>query len=430
MTNFIILGASGDLTKKKIIPAIYNLVKNNKIKNYSIIGVSRSKINIIGNAELKKPDKKILNDLKKRTYHFQSDFYSDEFNKLSEFVKKIENKHKTKERIIYLSTLPIHFETIINSLSKNKINGKIVFEKPFGQDLKSAKQINKTINKHFNEKNVYRIDHYLGKDIVQNISILRFTNSFFEPMWNNKNVKSVEITVEEDFGVESRAKFYDKYGAIKDVLQNHLLQLLALFAMEKPKKLTAKYIRDEKVKVLRKSKIVKTKVAQYKGYAKEVGHRSNTETFVSSEIYINNIRWKGVPFYLTTGKNTKERKSRITIEFNKPNCLLFECGFSSNKLIFEIQPHSGFKLLLNAKSPFDNKIIPVSTDFCYQCLFPNSPEAYERLLEDVIKGDNSVFMRNDEIEYQWKIVEQIKKGKLSYYNKKTDISRLKLGGLK
>ena len=253
------------------------------------------------------------------------------------------------------------------------------------------------------------------------MAILRFTNKIFEPIWNNKHIKKINILVQEDFGVETRAKFYDKYGAIKDVLQNHLLQLLALVAMEKPKKLESKFIRNEKVKVLKKAKINKTILGQYKEYVKEVGHKSNTETFASVEMSINNSRWKGVPFFLTTGKNLSERSSNITIEFKEAPCVLFNCELESNKLILDIQPQQGFKMALNAKSPFSSKIIPINMDFCYNCHFPNSPEAYEKLLEDVIKGDHSVFMRNDEIEYQWKIVDKIKKKKLIKYNKKSKL---------
>ncbi len=424
MTTFVILGASGDLTKKKLIPAIYKLVKKEKLNKFAIIGVSRSKINIILESKkyIKKPDDNVLKKLNSKTYHFESDFYSDKFNNLDSFIKNVEKKHKLKsEKIFYLATLPQHFKSIINNFSKNKLKGKIVFEKPFGNDLKSAKDINKTIKKHFKEKEIYRIDHYLGKDTVQNLAILRFTNKIFEPIWNNKHIKKINILVQEDFGVETRAKFYDKYGAIKDVLQNHLLQLLALVAMEKPKKLESKFIRNEKVKVLKKAKINKTILGQYKEYVKEVGHKSNTETFASVEMSINNSRWKGVPFFLTTGKNLSERSSNITIEFKEAPCVLFNCELESNKLILDIQPQQGFKMALNAKSPFSSKIIPINMDFCYNCHFPNSPEAYEKLLEDVIKGDHSVFMRNDEIEYQWKIVDKIKKKKLIKYNKKSKL---------
>ena len=186
MTTFVILGASGDLTKKKLIPAIYNLVKKKKLNKFAIVGVSRSKINIIIESKkyIKNPDDKILKQLNSKTYHFESDFYSDKFNTLNSFIKNVEKKHKLKnERIFYLATLPQHFESIINSFSKNKIKGKIIFEKPFGNDLKSAKHINKTIKSNFKEKDIYRIDHYLGKDLVQNLSVLRFTNEIFEPIW-------------------------------------------------------------------------------------------------------------------------------------------------------------------------------------------------------------------------------------------------------
>lgn len=431
---FIILGASGDLTKKKLIPAIYNLVLNKKIKNYAVIGVSR-KTKVKDLIENFKPYINNINgglwkELEKRIYHFNVDFYDEKcFNGLSDLIKKVEKKHNLSgNRLFYLATLPEHFETIVKNINRchlshqNETWSRIVFEKPFGRDLNSAKKLNKVINKVFKENQVYRMDHYLGKELVQNLSIIRFTNTIFEPLWNKNYIDHVQIVLSENIGIEQRGNFYDKYGALKDVMQNHMLQLLALTSMESPKKLTEKYIRDEKVKILKSVKIKDVVLGQYEGYKKENGvkNNSNTETFAATKLYINNKRWKGVPFYLLAGKNMKEKFSCIYVEFKKAPCLLFSgvCNFMPNFLAIQIQPEEGFYIQLNAKVPEKIDITSVNMDFCHSCRFGNSPEAYENLLFDAIKGDQSAFIRSDEIEEAWKIIDNIKKPKVHIYKHK------------
>ena len=282
-TTILILGATGDLTKKKLIPAIYNLIKDKKLKDFIVVGAaSRSTTaqNILNKSKkyVKNLDKQAWQHLEKRFYYHSTNFYDHKhFCDLNLLINQLEKKHKLPgNRLIYLATLPQHFKIISSNLKdcgivdKNGKSTKVVFEKPFGQDLKSAKKINNCIRSVFSEKQIYRIDHYLGKELIQNLNVLRFTNTFLEPIWNNKYIDHVQIILSENVGIETRGKFYDKYGALRDVVQNHMLQMLSLIAMEAPKKLQENYIRNEKLKIL---KAIKTTsnilLGQYKGYKKE-----------------------------------------------------------------------------------------------------------------------------------------------------------------
>ncbi|MBW2998159.1 glucose-6-phosphate dehydrogenase [Candidatus Woesearchaeota archaeon] len=435
--TFIILGASGDLAKKKLLPAIYHLVQKGKVKNFGIIGVA---FNVYSAEELfersreyiKNVDNKLFNKIKKRFHYFQADFNDEEkICNLGFFVRQIESKYKLKgNRMFYLSTLPSNYKAIIDNLTKCSLTdekknwARVVFEKPFGDNLNDAKEINKCIHKAFDEEQIYRIDHYLGKELVQNISVVRFTNIFFEPIWNKDFIEEVQFIMSEEYGVENRGKFYDNYGAVKDVFQNHMLQLLALTTMESPSKFTSEDIRDNKVKVLKKVRVDKKKVlGQYQGYTKEKGIKKNskTETFAALRMFVDNKRWRDVPFNFITGKKMKDKITSIVIKFKNTNCNMFsQCNFNPNNLTIQIQPNEGFYMALNAKVPDSNKIQSVKMDFCHECTFgPNTPEAYENLLYDVIKGDHSAFIRNDEIEEQWKITEKITKTKLYSYKKGT-----------
>jgi len=435
--TIVILGATGDLAKKKLIPAIYNLVKHKYMKNFAIVGAARENVSaasILSEAKknIKKVNPKIWNEIKKRFHYFPADFYDKKkFCTLGDFVRNVEKKHKLPgNRIFYLATMPQHFKVIAEELktcglAKEKKNfARAVFEKPFGHDLKSAKDINKHIKKTFKEKQIYRMDHYLGKDLVQNLSVVRFTNTILEPLWNNKFIDHVQIIVSEDFGVKGRGFYYDSYGAMKDVVQNHMLQMLALTAMEQPKNLSENHVRNEKVKVLKKTKFAKEIVlGQYKGYKREKGvnNNSKTETFAALKLSINTKRWKKVPFYFITGKNMKKKLAAIYIQFKKAPCLLFEgiCNFTPNYLDMQIQPDEGFYMQMNAKEPGKTNIVPIKMDFCHECTFgPNTPEAYENLLMEVMEGDQSVFIRTDEIEEQWKIVDKILKKKPKVYEYK------------
>ncbi len=436
---FVILGATGDLSQRKLIPAIYHLVKSKHIDNFAIIGTGRKKIS--KNALLKRSekhikdiDKKVWAKVKKAFYFHHLSFYErEDYKLLTPFIESIEENHKTGgNRIFYLATLPDHFEAISKNLSeckvakRNKGWSRVVYEKPFGESLKSAKKINKYIRKVFSEKQIYRIDHYLGKELVNNIALIRFTNSILEPLWSRKHIEHVQIIISEKIGVKSRGDFYDKYGALRDVFQNHALQLLALTAMEAPKSLSGKYIRNEKAAVLRNTRVKDFMIGQYKGYKQEKGVKKNskTETFATIHACIDNIRWRGVPFFIKLGKGLDKKETTIHIKFKKVNCLLSKtCPSDSNYLTIRIQPDDGFSFEINSKVPGkDDLVKAVKMDFCESCLFgPNTPQAYEVLLEDVLLGDQSNFVRKDEIEYAWKVTDSVqkrKRGKKLYTYKK------------
>ena len=438
--TIIIMGMTGDLTRKKLFPAIYRLVKDKKIDKFCLVGVARYKQNIdeILSAERKrigKVERKVWDKLKSVSYYQQLDFYKkDDYNLLKKFLERVENKHRLSgNRMFYLATLPQHFDTITENLAESKLAeensrkwARVIYEKPFGDNLKSAQKINRCINRVFKERQIYRIDHYLGKELVGSIAMMRFTNRVLEPQWNHRDIESVQIILSENFGVEGRGGFYDKYGVMKDVIQNHALQLLALTAMEAPKRLDENCIRTEKAKVLQKTVVKDTIYGQYEGYINEknVKENSTIPTFAALRVEINNQRWKGVPFFIKAGKNLDRKETSIHLKFKKVDCLLSEaCPSDTNCFTMRIQPNDGFSLELNTKVPGKkNRVTPVEMDFCQKSWFgPNTPEAYETLLEDVINGDQSVFVRNDEIEHAWKIVEDVlaKKRQVYRYEKKS-----------
>lgn len=433
--TFIILGATGDLNKRKLIPAIYRLIDHKTITKFAYIGLARSDVtseSILKDAKKFIPEKntKTWKKLVSNTYYQILDFYDEkDYIRLNTLLEKVEKKHHLSgNRIFYLATLPDHFDTISKNLSKfglarnNKTKwSRVVYEKPFGSDLASAKKINKCINRVFSEDQVYRIDHYLGKELVSNISFIRFTNRILEPLWNNRNVESVQIQMDESIGIGSRGAFYDRYGALKDMIQNHGLQMLSLIAMDPPKTLTGEHVRDEKAKVLQKTKIEDSLLGQYVGYKKELGvsRDSKTETFAALKISIDNKRWKGVPFFIKAGKNLTRKETAIHIKFKQINCLLTRiCPTDTNYFTFKIQPEEGLYLELNTKDPNSPKdVLPVKMGFSQRHLFgANTPEAYETLIADVVRGDQSFFVRNDEIEYAWKVIENLEKGNLYTYH--------------
>jgi|SaaInlStandDraft_4_1057021.scaffolds.fasta_scaffold04073_5 glucose-6-phosphate 1-dehydrogenase len=433
--TFIILGATGDLTKRKLIPAIYKLIENKKITKFAVVGAARHDTNvkkIVDDARqfISKPDEKIIKKLEESFYFVNLDFYKEaDFLKLKEKIEAVEKKHGLarntfkRNRIFYLATMPKHFEVITKHLSKAGIVesaqeesdtiSRVVYEKPFGEDLQSAKKINKCIARVFDESQVYRIDHYLGKELVGNIALVRFTNTFFQPLWNNKYIDSVHIVLDEKIGVEERCEFYEQYGALKDIVQSHLMQMLALVAMEPPKKLSGDYIRDAKANVLKQVKVHDVILGQYDGYTKQKCAKkdSTTETFAFLKVEIKNKRWRGVPFYLKTGKCLNKKKSSILVQLKKPDCLFDQgCAFEPNWISIGVQPNEGLSLQLNGKVPgVTYDVTPIKMDFCHSCLFgPNTPQAYEVLLHSVLKGDQSVFVRFDEIEHSWKLIDEIK----------------------
>ncbi len=438
----IVFGGTGDLMSRKLLPALAQL-KNRELRDteFHVLAVARDTgkdddqyrdwaASVLKDASIELEDDSWLKHL---YYHSITREKKADFDALREKIEEIEDEADLPgNRIVYLALPPPAMEPTIEGLGKaglNKSGGwtRLVIEKPFGRDLDSANHLNKTLHRFFKEEQVYRIDHYLGKETVQNLLVFRFANPVFESIWNRYHVQSVHITVAEDLGVGSRAGYYEKSGALRDMVQNHLTQLLCLTAMEAPVAFQADSIRDEKVKILRSilpieaEKVVFGQYDQGKIDGKEVpGYReeegvaddSRTETFVSIPLEIANWRWHGVPFMLRTGKRLKERITRIAVRFHCPPVSLFhpftECQVSSNELIITIQPDEGFDLRFEVKTP--GQEINTRTErlqFRYAEAFVPLPDAYETLLLDVAMGDQTLFVRADEAEFSWKLYDSL-----------------------
>ena len=464
----VIFGASGDLAKRKLIPAIYELARQKLLSDkFALVGYSRSEMSddqyrqecreaVQKFARTKPVDDAIWKRIEASISYCRGDYGSkDDHARLHGMLEKIDEKFGTaSNRLFYLSTPPNTFEPIITALGEaSKENGKgwerIIIEKPFGRDLASAKSLNVLLHKYFNENQVFRIDHYLGKETVQNLLVMRFANSVFEPIWNYKYIDHVQITVSETLGVGSRGGYYDKSRAMRDMVQNHLFQLMALVAMEPPAALDAVSIRDEKVKVYKSCRKLRpehvdqfTVRGQYSagegdgqktaGYTKEkdVPPDSKTETFVALKLFIDNWRWSGMPFYLRTGKYLPEKLSEIAVRFRSPPLTLFQKQCESpvypNDLLIRVQPEEGISWRLNGKVPGGQmNIKPVALDFSYKTAFNvEPPEAYERLIFDSMIGDQTLFIRGDEAEAAWAVVDPIEQG---WAESKTKIEEYKPG---
>jgi glucose-6-phosphate 1-dehydrogenase len=445
-TIIIILGATGDLTWRKLIPAIYNLCLDNWIPDqFALIGVSRTKLT--GEAFHKRlqegankfsrrgKTKKTEWDNFTKYLSYQTGEFDNNatYAKLEKSIVAIEKKWKVKaNRIFYLAVPPNAFDEIAlkigaSGLAKNKLQSRIVIEKPFGHNLESAQHLNSLLHGIFDESQIYRIDHYLGKETVQNILAFRFANALFEPIWNRNYIDSVQITVSEQLGVENRGNYYETAGALRDMIQNHLFQLLCLIAMEPPVSFDADEVRNRKVDVLNAlRKIHPEEVYEYavrgqygagwiqgkkvKGYREEpdVNKDSNKETFAALKLFIDNWRWQGVPFYLRTGKRLNETISIITIKFKPVPHQSFPAEarghWQPNTLMLHIQPHMGIHLQFQAKRPGLKMLLsPVDMQFNYEDSYTSgTPEAYETLLLDIMEGDSTLFMRADQVESAWK----------------------------
>ncbi len=440
--DFIVFGGTGDLAERKLLPALYHRQCDHQFSEPTrIIGTSRSKMTdeefrtfarkaIKEHVKAEYIDKKELETFIARLSYVPADASTGEgFEKL----KKAIGDSKVI-RAFYLAVAPSLFGMISDRLKEHKMvtpESRIVVEKPIGRDLASAQALNDQIGNNFGEHQIFRIDHYLGKETVQNLMALRFANALYEPLWNSAHVDHVQITVAETVGLEDRVTYYDKAGALRDMVQNHMLQLLCLVAMEAPPSMDANSVRDEKLKVLRSLKRVNGQEApkstvrgQYragassggavKGYLEELGSKdSTTETFVALKAEIANWRWAGVPFYLRTGKRLATRVSEIVIEFKPiPHNIFGESAgnVSPNQLVIRLQPDEGVKQYIMIKDPGPGGMrlrqIPLDMIFA-QSFDGRSPDAYERLIMDVIRGNQTLFMRRDEVEAAWKWIDPI-----------------------
>ncbi len=446
----VIFGASGDLTARKLLPGVFVLHQKLLLPhNFCILGAARTahtdeeyrllmKDHLLEELKDKICSPVLVDSFLKRVFYLSFDSNdSSDYGKLKEKIDLLQQQEKLEDRILYyLATPPIMYERIPTFLKENGLNvtkahdgwRRIIVEKPFGTSLDSAQRLNKHLSRIFQEKQIYRIDHYLGKETVQNILVLRFSNGIFEPLWNRNYIDSVEISATEKLGVEKRGKYYDGAGALRDMIQNHLMQLMAFTAMEPPSSFDPERIRDEIVKVFRSlhsysekemnSLIVR---GQYQGYRNEpdVAPTSNTETYVAMKMYIDNWRWSGVPFYIVTGKKMSEKTSEITINFKSTPQQLFigQCsGSSCNKLVIRIQPDESISIKFGLKVPGGGFTVrQVGMDFRYDSISSESlPDAYERLLLDAMLGDSTLYARNDALEASWSIIDPI----LKYWQEK------------
>ena len=435
-TILTIFGATGDLSADYLLPALLHMSDHNLLpKNFKLVCVARSEFNaktyldfiIKKSSVVKKISAQKKAKFLKHLIYYRGDFgKAEEFTGLAKILADHDQgtKHSCYNRLFYFATSPQQFASITKLLKSagllmacaaHERKARILVEKPFGFNLKSAQSLNQLLLKYFTEDQIYRIDHYVGKETVQNLMVVRFANSLFEPLWNNRFIDHVEISVLEKDSASGRIGYYDQTGAIKDFLQNHILQMLALIAMEEPYNLTAEFIRNEKLKVLQavelftpdklKSRLIK---GQYEGYKTQAGSDSRTETFFALKTYLNLPRWSGVPFYLKTGKRLSKKLTQISIHFREPVRCLFE-GCAANVLTFQIQPNESVHLLINSKIPgFGIKLHQGDFEFGYGRAFKGEiPGAYERLLLDFIEGDQRLFIRSDEIEASWKFVDSI-----------------------
>ncbi|KAA9008664.1 glucose-6-phosphate dehydrogenase [Paenibacillus spiritus] len=448
---FFIFGATGDLARRKLFPAIYSLYREGKLtEDFAVIGVARrprtpSEFHEDVMESIREFSRYPVADEEEWARfvdHFEYKSLDinniDGFRELREQTEAIERKFGIAGgRLFYLALAPELFGGVsFNLKAGGMLDGpgwnRLVIEKPFGYNLESARELNEQINQVFKEEEIYRIDHYLGKEMVQNIEVIRFANAFFEPLWNKQHIANIQITLGETVGVEERGGYYDHSGALRDMAQNHMLQLLTMIAMEPPSRLLAEDIRDEKVKVLRslrpfsssdevRKNVVRGQYTQglFKGktlpaYRQEdkVNPESTTETYFAARVFVDNFRWAGVPFYIRTGKRLPVKTTEVVVEFKRMPTNVYlgqKHNLEPNLLVIRVNPMEGIYVKINAKKPgSESEIQPLAMDFCQSCMVGiNSPEAYERLLHDAVRGDSTYFTRWDEVSSAWSFVDKI-----------------------
>lgn len=448
---YFIFGATGDLARRKLFPALYSLYREGKLgERFAIVGLARRPRTVeqfrddvhesIREFCRYKPEEgeSWARFADRFTYHSLDIGNVEGMRQLNGTTQELERRYGIPgNRLFYLALAPDLFGTVSRNLRDGGMLGsagwhRLVIEKPFGYDYPSAERLNEEIRQVFREDEVFRIDHYLGKEMVQNIEVIRFANAFFEPLWNANHIANVQITLAETVGVEERGAYYNKSGALRDMVQNHMLQMLTMIAMEPPSRLDPEDIRDEKVKVLRsirgfasaddvRARVVRGQYAAGSAKGKAIpGYReedsvpadSTTETFFAARLFVDNFRWAGVPFYVRTGKRLPVKSTEIVIEFkNVPGNVLFarKQELQPNLLVIRVNPMEGIYIKTNAKKPGNNMTIqPVVMEFCQSCLVGiNTPEAYERLLHDAGRGDSTYFTRWDELAAAWQLVDPI-----------------------
>jgi glucose-6-phosphate 1-dehydrogenase len=452
-TTLVIFGATGDLARRKLMPALYNLAHEGALpERFNLIGTSRRDQSddefraqareAIAQFSRRVPDQQVLDGLLARLTYVGNSFDDTEgYSKVGSAIDALdEQAGQPLNRVYYLATAPEYFPTITEALKANGLERheqadvRVVIEKPFGHDLASARTLQEVVHGVFRERQVFRIDHYLGKETVQNVMAFRFANYMFEPLWNRNYIDHIQITAAEDIGIGSRAGYYDASGALRDLVQNHMLQLLTLVCMEPPGSFEANKVRDEKVKVLhaieppQPEQVPEMTVrARYTagvsggddvpGYLEEEGvpDDSTTETYAALRLEVHNWRWAGVPIFLRTGKRLARKVTEIAVHLKPVPHLAFQSkgsvGVQPNQLILTVQPNEGVSLSLGAKIPGASmRIRPVNMEFLYGTSFMSqSPEAYERLILDAMRGEATLFTRNDEVDAQWAIIDPILK---------------------
>jgi glucose-6-phosphate 1-dehydrogenase len=453
----VIFGASGDLTRRKLMPALYNLAVSRSLPSgFAVVGVARrAKTQEEFRAEMRegvsqhsrrKPiDPAVWSDFERGVSYVAGTFADPKtYEHLRDHLEQLDAERGTREnRLFYLAVPPAEFGTIMKNLKEAGLVAppqqaqkggpwtRVIIEKPFGHDLESSRELNDCVAETFDESQVFRIDHYLGKETVQNLLVFRFANSLWEPLWNREHIDHVQITVAEEIGVEGRGKFFEQIGVTRDIVENHLMQLLCLTAMEPPISLAADAVRDEKVKVLRSLRPMERSLVQENvvrgqyahGFVKgeeapayraepDVAGDSVVETYLAMRVFVDNWRWGGVPFYVRAGKRLARRVTEIAIQWKKVPHGLFRApdgGISPNVLAMRIQPDEGIALRFTTKEPGQQTILrDVAMDFRYGAAFgSNTPEAYERLLLDAMRGDATLFTRRDEVEEQWAYIDRV-----------------------